>query len=202
MSKIKFLRNNAMKGATDRLLLAGARSVGTVAGAYISNKVIPKFFANMNARYPVLIVFLLGILGDVFVEEKYTNAISQGMVAFASLQIAGYILPNQKEALGLSGFGETGGSGGAASIDWSAFTPNLSGPGEPSLEDIENQLDKSMKQMSGVEDFPQDQPYDAVMQPVNSAGSNPGVAVSNNPNRAGGSMAGIGEVELEQLLAA
>lgn len=108
-----FIKKNWQKDASQTLLNAGARIVGGMAGGFICSK-IGSGTGNgsktlNNIEGPILTV--LGVLGDMMVEQPQVKALCQGMTVYGAMHSVATIAPDTIGAKigvnGFAGFGDT-----------------------------------------------------------------------------------------------
>ena len=104
-----FIRKNWQKDATDTLLNAGVRFAGGATGGFIATK-LSKSTGNAaktlnNIGGPTMVV--LGVLGDMMVEQPQVRAFCQGLATYGAMHSLAVIAPDTiGKNIGVNGLGD------------------------------------------------------------------------------------------------
>ena len=107
MARKKFLKNKPFKTAGGVVVMSVVRGGGTVAAAYVTNKVVP-MVPQIPAKVAVFIPLAIGLAGEVFIQNEYVKCFAEGMTAYGILHLLGVFAPGMKAEFGLAGIGFTG----------------------------------------------------------------------------------------------
>jgi len=106
-----FIKKNWQKDASQTLINAGARVVGGIAGGFICSK-LGSGSGNgaktlNNIEGPIITV--VGVLGDMMVEQPQVKAMCQGMAVYGAMHSIATIAPDTIGAkIGVNGFAGLG----------------------------------------------------------------------------------------------
>ena len=132
-----FIRKNWQKDATDTLLNAGVRFAGGATGGFIATK-LSKSTGNAaktlnNIGGPTMVV--LGVLGDMMVEQPQVRAFCQGLATYGAMHSLAVIAPDTiGKNIGVNGLGDM--EEDAARI--SAVDANYSGDISSEIKSLQN----------------------------------------------------------------
>lgn len=107
MAKLKLFRKDGMKRLPQVALSSAIRGGGAVGTAFLIKKITTPGTSGkpiLEPKYAGAAAFLVGTLGEAFIEQPQLSAAFQGMATFGAVHAtANMLMPDQKEKLGLAG---------------------------------------------------------------------------------------------------
>lgn len=157
MKKGSFFRKKPMDTAGMILLNGTIRGVGVVSAAYGVNYVAPLILKRMPRHFLGLGCWLIGMAGEVFVQQEQVNAWAQGLSSYGFYHFVTSTVLKDKAAdfgLTLNGLGKPDASDNeeksTAEMD-EVYRKSL---GNNPLDELNKDLDKLLeKQLNGFDDF-------------------------------------------------
>jgi len=158
--KMILIRKAPMKTLVPKILNGVLRDGACVGTAYLSNKVLSGKMEKIKGPAAMLI----GLAGDIFIENEHIRAVAQGIGAAGALGTVGVLMPAKKADFGLAGVEDqenndpNGDENGVGDLDWNQLANEamheVDNKGTSGVDD--EGLEDTSENVSGVEDGTQD----------------------------------------------